>query len=260
MPDRTLCNSVTSASQNVDTDRQVQRAITIGEANKRVLELVEIWCAHLTVEKEGWGGLVEQMSGLPIGPRSLTCPYASATGFSGMDLRFIALDFYDRNCAGCAHRRPVRLPNLSELVHERDQATAAAAAESARSDAAAASALRVRDAKRQALRVELDPLSADVIDQIEQLDRQRTAAVADHLVGTAKLAPDVFTPPVVEYLFGLIEGGESWFDSQAFECWPPYRSIARDWHAAHFSASPAYLPPKPRSKSCLVTSSSPTRR
>jgi hypothetical protein len=47
----------------VDTDRQVQRAITIGEANKRVVELVENWCAHVTVEKEGWGGLVEQMSG-----------------------------------------------------------------------------------------------------------------------------------------------------------------------------------------------------
>jgi hypothetical protein len=122
----------------VETDRQVQRAIAIGEANKRVLELVQNWCAHVTVKKQGWGGLLEQMSGLPIGLRSLTCPHASAAGFSGMDLKFIALDFHDRNCVGCTHRKPVRLPNLSELVHARDQAAAASAAASAHRDAAEA--------------------------------------------------------------------------------------------------------------------------
>jgi hypothetical protein len=129
-----------------------------------------------------------------------------------MDLKFIALDFHDRNCLGCLHRKPVRLPNLSELVHERDQAAAASAAESARRDAAEAAALRVRDAKRQALRTELDPPSADVIGQIKELDCRRRGAAADRLVETAKLAHDVFTPPRIEYLFGLIEGGESWFD------------------------------------------------
>jgi hypothetical protein len=153
------------------------------------------------------------MSGLPIGPRSLTCPHASASGFSGMDLKFIAFDFYDRNCVGCAHRKPVRRPNLSELVHERDQAAAASAAESAHRDAAEAAELQVRDAKRHALRAELDPPSANVIDQIEELDHQRRGAAADRLAETAKLAPDVFTPPLVEYLFGLIEAGESWFDN-----------------------------------------------
>jgi hypothetical protein len=198
---------------NVDTNRQVQRAIAIGETNKRVLELVQNWCAHVVVEKQGWGGLVEQMSDLPIGPRSLTCTHATAPGFSGMDLKFIALDFHDRNCVGCAHRKPVRLPNLSELIHERDQAAAASAAESARRDAAEAAALQKRDAKRQALRADLDPTSADVIDQIEELDHQRRGAAADRLAETAKLAPDVFTPPLVQYLFGLIEAGESWFDS-----------------------------------------------
>jgi hypothetical protein len=32
-------------------------------------------------------------------------------------------------------------------------------------------------------------------------------------VETAKLAPDVFTAPVVEYAFELLEAGESWFDN-----------------------------------------------
>lgn len=32
-----------------------------------------------------------------------------------------ALDFYDRNCFDCEHRRPVDFPNLSFLVGERDR-------------------------------------------------------------------------------------------------------------------------------------------
>jgi hypothetical protein len=43
-------------------------------------------------------------------------------GSPALDLKFIALDFDDRNCVGCAHRKPVGFPNLSALVHERDQA------------------------------------------------------------------------------------------------------------------------------------------
>jgi hypothetical protein len=138
----------------VDTEKHVQRAIALGEANQRTLELVQNWCANVRIEKHGWGGIIEQMNGLPIGPRSLVCPYAVAPGFSGSDLKFLAVDFYDRNCAGCTHRKPVALPNLSSLIHERDAARAATDAESARRDAAAAAALQERDAKRRAIRAE----------------------------------------------------------------------------------------------------------
>jgi hypothetical protein len=84
----------------VDTEKHVQGAIALGEANKHTLELVQNWCANIRIEKKGWGGIIEQMNGLPIGPRSLVCPYAIAPGFSGSDLKFLAVDFYDRNCVG----------------------------------------------------------------------------------------------------------------------------------------------------------------
>jgi hypothetical protein len=48
--------------------------------------------------------------------------HASAAGFAGMDLHSIVLDFYDRNCTGCQKRIPVMLPNLSQLVTEREKA------------------------------------------------------------------------------------------------------------------------------------------
>ena len=57
------------------------------------------------------------------------------------------------------------------------------------------------------------PPGANVIDQIEELDDDRDSADANRLVETAKLAPEVFTAPVVEYAFELLEAGESWFDN-----------------------------------------------
>jgi hypothetical protein len=107
----------------------------------------------------------------------------------------------------------VGFPNLSSLIHERDTARAAIAAEKARRDAAVAAALQERDAKRHAIRADLTPPGANVIDQIEELDHDRDGADVNRLMETAKLAPEVFTAPVVEYAFELLETGESWFDN-----------------------------------------------
>jgi hypothetical protein len=52
-----------------------------------------------------------------------------------------------------------------------------------------------------------------VIDQVEDLDHDRERADADRLVETARLAPEVFTAPVVEYAFQLLEVDEAWFDN-----------------------------------------------
>jgi hypothetical protein len=52
-----------------DTDRRIQEAIEIGQANKRTVELVQNWCAHVRIERFGGVGLVEQQTGLPIGMR-----------------------------------------------------------------------------------------------------------------------------------------------------------------------------------------------
>src|SRR3990167_1385053 len=105
----------------MNTDREIQRAMEIGQANQEVIALAQNFCAHLTVEIAGGVGLVEQSTGLPIGMRSIRCPYAKAAGFAGMDFEHIALDFYDRNCVGCKDRQPVRLPNLLQLVEKRER-------------------------------------------------------------------------------------------------------------------------------------------
>jgi hypothetical protein len=41
----------------VDTDREIQQATEIGQANKEVIALAQNFCAHLTVETEKGSGV-----------------------------------------------------------------------------------------------------------------------------------------------------------------------------------------------------------
>jgi hypothetical protein len=194
------------------TQKNIEQAIAMGGSAQRTIELVLNWCAHVRVQKVGGMGLIERQTGLPIGPHSLTCPHASAPGIAAADLGAVALDFHDRNCAGCSNRKPVRLPNLSILLAKRAADRAAEAAETAHREAEHAAKLSARNAARQILRANLEPPSSDVVDQIEELDRSRNLTHADRLLKTAELAPEVFTPTLLNYAFGLLESREIWFD------------------------------------------------
>jgi hypothetical protein len=143
-------------------DSEFERAINIGQANKRIIELARNWCAHLTVERCGGTGLVEVQTGLPIGMRQFKCPHANAAGMAGMDLEHIALDFYDRNCEGCRKRLPVNLPNLSEIVADRDKALQRAKEAEALEAEAEKHALDARATRRSYVRLRTDRRQAMV--------------------------------------------------------------------------------------------------
>jgi hypothetical protein len=192
---------------SVDIDRGIQKAIDIGESNKRIIELAQNWCGQLTVEKCGGTGVVEVETGLPIGMRRFKCPHASAAGLAGMNLEVVALDFYDRNCAGCQKRVPVRFPNLSELVAERDAARSRA--EEAEREAAeiTTQALRKRAARRAELSRSCEPATAAIFARIDELDGLPTEENKRLLLETAVASPSSFTPQVREALFELADAG-----------------------------------------------------
>ena len=100
---------------------RIQEAIAIGEKNQRTLELARNWCGHLRVKKHGGTGMVEQMTGLPIGHHFIECAHAPAGGMAAWDLAETALDFHDRNCVGCTFPKAMGFPNLSTLLAEREQ-------------------------------------------------------------------------------------------------------------------------------------------
>ena len=132
-------------------EQRIDNAIAAGKKNRRAKELVENWCSHARVVKFGGTGLIEAQTGLPIGHHSIECDYAEAGGIATWLIADAALDFHDRNCVGCAHRVPVRLPNLIELLKVRDEQRQRRQIEEQRLAKEVAGALAARHDKRQAL-------------------------------------------------------------------------------------------------------------
>lgn len=193
-------------------DRSIQRAVEDGKRNADGALLVKNWCAHVRIERMGGGGMIGAVTGLPIGHHGLACDHAPAGGVMCWTTRDAALDFYDRNCHDCKLRKPVGIPNILTWVSERNAEVAKSKAKEEAATRDAEARLASRRADRSALRVGLSPASADVVDQIEELDVQRSTDVAHRLLATASLAPDAFQPSVVDHIFGLLEARETWFD------------------------------------------------
>src|SRR6185437_14416975 len=196
----------------MDDDLKIQQAITNGENNKQAMELIRNWCRHARVVKVGGTGMIEMQTGLPIGHHVMACDHATAQGMGCWDLRDAALDFHDRNCVGCPHRVPVGFPNLSSLLSERDQARRQAEEETRARAARATAARNARRGVRQTLRTKLNPVSATIIEHLEELDQDERCDAGTRLLGLAQLAPESFTPEVIEHCFGMLEHQEGWFD------------------------------------------------
>jgi hypothetical protein len=185
---------------------RIQDAIENGQRNQHILQLVHNWCGHVRARKQGVG-LVEQMTGLPIGHMSLECPHARAGGMSAFELADTALDFHDRNCVDCKFRKPMGFPNLTELLAEREKRRNAERLERERQANETANRLALRKAARQSIRSTVDAISATTLDRIDELDC-RDERAGQRLVETAKLAPETFTPVITDHLFELIDGRE----------------------------------------------------
>lgn len=207
-------------------DRDIEHAIAAGERNKKTTELVHNWCVHARVEKFGGVGLIEAQTGLPIGHHSMACDHAPAAGLATWDLADAALDFHDRNCVGCDKRKILRLPNLSELVAQRDHHQARARAQHERLAKKEVDAFTLRQRARDAVRPGLAPASLTLLDDLRRLDTERSDEASLRIVETAKLAPEVFTPDVIEHFFSLLESHEHWFIETGLQA---LRFLGNDW-------------------------------
>jgi len=191
----------------VKPDPEVDRAIERGTRNQDILRLAHNWCAHLTVGPWGGIGLVEQMTGLPIGIKQFRCPYAKAAGFAGADLGVVVLDFYERNCVGCTDRKPVRLPNVLQLVeaHDIEQKRRE---ELARSEAEMdAIRLDARLTRRVALRQPGDAARSGLFDILDRLDRNPNVEDQRILLETCRAVPERFDAGLQTALFELAKAG-----------------------------------------------------
>jgi len=203
-----LCQNSPPGKLSVDRDFKI--AAEAGERNRATMQLVRNWCSHVRIKKFGGTGMIEQMTGLPIGNHGLECDHATAGGMYTWHLRDAALDFYDRNCVDCKKRKAVGIPNLLSLVQERDQQRAVEAQKASAARARKAEAHEAHRLARSRLREGLSPLSSTIVDHIDEFDEQRDKHHRDRLCESARLAPEHFVAPLVTYIFGLAEK-EPWF-------------------------------------------------
>ena len=187
--------------------RELERYQALGERNQRALKLAQNWCAHLEIDIDGGVGLIEHISGLPIASRVFRCPYARDTGWRMREAQEAAVHFYDENCHGCPHRQPVRLPNLLELVAERDaeRVRRAEAAEIAAEKARAR--LDARAERRHALQPGMAAAEAGLLDLIARIDIDPTAEGAESLQQIARATPERFGAGIQEVLYDLASAG-----------------------------------------------------
>lgn len=194
--------------------RDLDYASTVhaGTRNQDAKKLIHNWCQHARVEKFGGTGLIEQMTGLPIGHHAMVCDYAVGGWSAAWLLENAALQFHDANCVGCTKRVPVRLPNLSTLLARRERERELAQAEADAATRKSEFELQARNEERARVRALLSGASATFLDDVRALDQERSDAASQRLIQSARLAPEILVPPLVEHLFSLLESGEHWFD------------------------------------------------
>ncbi len=192
------------------SEDRFQQTIRAGEKNLKTLKLIRNWCSHAKVVKHGGVGLIERETGLPIGHHFIECPHASAGGMAAWDLADTAVDFYDRNCFDCKLRKPVGLPNLSEIIAERDRAIQSRQSEKLQNERLIAERLASREALRATIRQHLNALQCTTLDHIGELDRTRSKTNATALVELSQLAPETFAPLIIEHVVTLASSQEYW--------------------------------------------------
>src|SRR6202008_3029954 len=154
-------------------DDRIEQAQKWGADNKRAMDLAHNWCANISFKRLGGVGLVERMSGLPIGHFAPQCQHAPNTQSYGANLAQSVVGFYDDNCATCTFRKPVGIPNLLTLVTERDERRRQREAKEERETKERADALAARDAARKKIRAGLTKEAALTPDLIAELDGDR---------------------------------------------------------------------------------------
>lgn len=195
-----------------DIQDDIDRTTAIGIENAQILELAANWCEHIGVTRGPMGGvgLVERATGLPVGGGSLRCSYARAPTHFGMQLKFTAPDFYEKNCVGCPHHKPTgRAPHLGAwadaVLAERDE-QARNAAEERR---VGQEKRRARSEQRRFLLGTPDPAVQAILDLVERVDAEEPDPEAERLLlKHAELSPQDFPDALLNHLAseGLVIG------------------------------------------------------
>lgn len=187
-------------------DKEIDIAVSQGKKNQETARLIKNWCAHARIDRFGGVGLIEKMSGAPIGHHGVQCDHAPAGGMYCWSLEDAALDFYEKNCKSCEKRSPVSTPDLQPLIDKYNAKEAERQREKEAEETTAAQELARRCAERQNLRNSNDQNCCHIIDLLDSIDGNMPDGAAEKLFEMARLSPESFHPGIVDYLALQVTG------------------------------------------------------
>lgn len=187
-----------------DFDKRSEQYVADGIRNVENAGLIENWCSHIEITRSSGRGLLEEMTGVPIGHMGVTCQHSNGGSMQSWDIRDSFVNFYENNCAKCSFRNIKNIPNAQPIIDEyisRKKANQTAREEAEQK----ANSERLDRKKVRKGLLNDNPNVTAIVSALNHLDAgtENTKGVPpkDELIELAKLASDVWTAEIIEHLF-----------------------------------------------------------
>ena len=192
---------------------EYDQAVGMGQTNVDAIELMRRHCRHGRIELVGGNSFVGDALGLPMGLMEVRCEHATPSGRQAHQALDLAIEFYNENCVECPYREGTgELPNLATVATQRAEEEGERRAEAERRAAERARRHDERERRRRdAVATESDVVR-ELARHVDRLDRAepRTGPMsveeqqsARHVIETARAAPMLFSPVLVDTLLEL---------------------------------------------------------
>ena len=182
------------------SEKRIQELIQHGKKNHRTSRLISNWCRNARVRRSPGRGLIEEAYNVPIGHMGVGCNYAPPDGIMCWDLEDAFLEHYERNCISCNMRQVGKGQNIQPII---DKFEARKAKFQAREEAQKKQAMEELEIRRRERKEVFDPTiptGIEIRELIDSIDSSEDQESEYKLIELARLAPDAFTPSIINYL------------------------------------------------------------
>ena len=182
-----------------NNDKRFERAVLLGNKNKKLIPRIRNWCKHIQLEDVS-GGLVAEMYRLPT-TLQISCPHTNDGG-EAANLEWMAHDFILNNCRSCKFHDEVCVGNFGGEVIDRYSKYEEQLKKKEKEDIEKKKALKdqveVLIAKEKS-KSEITKLSIlSLIQSLENIEDRDKSAIK--IIEASKLSPNFFSKISLDYL------------------------------------------------------------
>lgn len=184
--------------------KKIEETINVGQKNLRAVKLLSNWCSHSELIRSGGIGMIEEVTGLPIGHMGVQCKFVKQSSIFSWQLEDSVYSFYKENCKDCNRRVPVGFPNILEFVGPREKAAEERNLARKEEEKQRKQKQLTRQEERAVLRLTLTLEETFVLDLLDELDQEDIEKDDPRLEQLANLAPETFTKKIIEHLLPVV--------------------------------------------------------